>query len=61
MRATAIDLLANYNSNASATARREMLGDSNALVRLAAVRVLPGDDPELLVSNLASVINDPDA
>jgi hypothetical protein len=34
VRATAVDLLANYSSNASITARRDALNDSNPLVRL---------------------------
>jgi len=59
VRATAIDLLANYPSNASITARREALRDSDPQIRLAAIHVLPGDDPERLVADLASVLNDP--
>jgi tetratricopeptide (TPR) repeat protein len=59
VRATAIDLLATYSSNASVTARRDALRDSDPLVRLTAIQVLPGDNQELLLSNLASVINDP--
>ena len=46
VRATAIDLLANYSSIASVTARRDALHDSDPLVRLTAVRVLPGDNRE---------------
>jgi tetratricopeptide (TPR) repeat protein len=59
VRATAIDLLAGYASPASVTARRDALRDSDPLVRLTAVQVLPGDNQELLRSNLASVIDDP--
>ena len=59
VRATAIDLLAGYSSNASVTARRDALRDIDPLTRLTAVRVLPGDNQELLMSNLASVIGDP--
>jgi predicted CXXCH cytochrome family protein len=59
VRATAIDLLATYSSNASVTARREALRDSDPLVRLTAIHVLPTDNLELLLSNLASVIADP--
>jgi tetratricopeptide (TPR) repeat protein len=59
VRATAIDLLTSYPSNASVTARREALRDSDPLVRLTAVRSLPGDNEQMLVINLASVIDDP--
>ncbi len=59
VRATAIDLLGNYPSSASAATRRDALRDGDPLVRLAAVHGLPGDDQEMLVSNLASVIDDP--
>jgi predicted CXXCH cytochrome family protein len=59
VRATAIDLLGNYPSTASVAARREALHDSDPQVRLAAVRVLPADNVELLVANLASMLNDP--
>ena len=52
-------LLGGYSSNASVTARREWpLRDSDPFVRLTAVQVLPGDNRELLLSNLASVLND---
>src|SRR3954452_2252526 len=59
VRATAIDLLAGYASNASVSARRDALRNSDPLVRLSAVHVLPGDNEEMLVMNLASVIDDP--
>jgi tetratricopeptide (TPR) repeat protein len=59
VRATAIDLLVNYPSAASVAARRAALKDPDALVRLSAVRVLPTDSVDLLVSDLASVLNDP--
>jgi tetratricopeptide (TPR) repeat protein len=59
VRATAIDLLAAYPSNDSVRAREEALTGSDALVRLTAVQVLPGNNPQLLASQLASVINDP--
>jgi tetratricopeptide (TPR) repeat protein len=59
VKATAIDLLANYPSAASVAARRNALHDSDAQVRLAAVRSLPNDNEELLVLNLASVVDDP--
>ncbi|HVT29428.1 MAG TPA: multiheme c-type cytochrome [Lacipirellulaceae bacterium] len=59
VRATAIDLLGNYNSKGSIAVRRDALRDSDPLVRLAAVRVLPDSDQQRLVLDLASVINDP--
>src|SRR4051794_17942629 len=59
VRATAIDLLAGYSSVASVSARREALRDSDSLVRLTAVRSLPEGNEEMLVMNLASVIDDP--
>jgi predicted CXXCH cytochrome family protein len=59
VRATAIELLGNYPSPASVSARREALRDSNPEVRLAAIRVLPADNPQLYVADLASVLNDP--
>jgi len=39
--------------------RRDALHDSDPLVRLTAVRSLPADNEEMLVMNLASVIDDP--
>jgi hypothetical protein len=59
VKATVIDLLGNYSSVRSVSARREALHDPDPLIRLAAVRVLPTDNPELLVEDLASVIGDP--
>jgi tetratricopeptide (TPR) repeat protein len=59
VRATAIDLLANYPSSESAAARREALHHSDPVVRLAAVRVLPPENQDLLVADLASVVADP--
>jgi tetratricopeptide (TPR) repeat protein len=59
VRATAIDLLGGYSSNASVSTRRDALRNSDPLVRLSAVHVLPGDNEEMLVMNLASVIDDP--
>ena len=59
VRATAIDLLANYPSNRSVAARRKALQDSDPLVRFTAVRGLSGDTPSLLVSDLAGVLDDP--
>jgi tetratricopeptide (TPR) repeat protein len=59
VRATAIELLAGYPSSPSVTARQEALRDGDSLVRLTAVRALPGDNEQMLVMNLASMINDP--
>jgi tetratricopeptide (TPR) repeat protein len=59
VRATAIDLLGNYRSAASVTARREALHNAEPIVRLAAVRSLPEDNPEALTADLASVLRDP--
>jgi predicted CXXCH cytochrome family protein len=59
VRATAIDLLGNYPSKASADARRDALHDSDPIVRLAALRVLPNDNVQLLVADLADMLDDP--
>jgi len=59
VRATAIDLLGNYRSAASVTARREALHNAEPIVRLAAIRALPADNQEALVADLASVLRDP--
>ena len=58
VRATAIDLLANYPSPASVAARRAAMKDPDTLVRLTAVRGLPGDNTELLTADLASMLSD---
>jgi tetratricopeptide (TPR) repeat protein len=58
VRATALDLLSNYDSAASAAARTDALHDGDPLIRLTAVRTLPADDVNQLVSNLASVLED---
>jgi tetratricopeptide (TPR) repeat protein len=58
IRATAIDLLANYPSEASETARREALEDSDPLVRLSAVRGLTGRTSESVISGLAGRLSD---
>jgi tetratricopeptide (TPR) repeat protein len=58
VKATAIDLLAGYPSNASVNARREALHDADPLVRLTAVQVIPADNEKLLVLNLVGVIDD---
>lgn len=59
VRATAIDLLANYPTEASVQARRAALDHSEPLVRLSAVRVVTDDDVRRLASDLASALDDP--
>ena len=59
VRATAIDLLANYPSTASVAARRAALRDPEPQVRIAAARVLPADNIDLLAADLGSLLNDP--
>jgi predicted CXXCH cytochrome family protein len=59
VRATAIELLGNYPTNASVTARRAALHDSDPQIRLSALHVLPSDSPDLLIADLASMLNDP--
>lgn len=60
VKATAIDLLGNYPSSASESARREALNDADPLIRLAAVRVAPGNNGETLVASLAPLVDDPE-
>lgn len=59
VRATAIELLANYPSAASARARQEALDAREPLLRLSAIRSLPQDDPDRIVAALAKLIEDP--
>ncbi len=59
VRATAIDLLATYPSQASGAARRGALDDSDPLVRLAAVRAAPGELDLSLLNELAARLEDP--
>ncbi|MFO0792190.1 MAG: multiheme c-type cytochrome [Pirellulales bacterium] len=59
VKATAVDLLANYPSTASVAARRDALRDRDPQVRLAAVRSLPGDDMAQTTSDLAGMLDDP--
>ena len=59
VRATAIDLLANYDTDFSMAARREALKDSESLVRLSAIRALPVQSEPLYISDLASALDDP--
>jgi predicted CXXCH cytochrome family protein len=58
VRATAIDLLANYNSPAVTAARREALSDSDPLVRLNAVRGLDAESTDRLIPHLAKMLDD---
>jgi Flp pilus assembly protein TadD len=59
VRATAIDLLTNYPTSASTAARREAVGDSDPLVRVTAVRALPGELDAPLIEALAGKLGDP--
>ncbi len=59
VRATAIDLLANYPSNASIAARRAALHDRDPLIRLTAVQVIPSDNPQTLLLDLVDAVDDP--
>lgn len=59
VRATAIELLANYPSNASIAARRAALNDRDPLIRLTAVQVVPADNPQTLLLDLAGAVDDP--
>jgi tetratricopeptide (TPR) repeat protein len=59
IRATAIDLLANYAGNRSVAARRKALIDSDPLVRVTAVRAMSGGPDLQLVSDLAQALDDP--
>ncbi len=59
VRATAIDLLTNYPTDASESARRDALDDSDPLVRLSAVRALSGELDAGLVADLAGRLRDP--
>jgi predicted CXXCH cytochrome family protein len=58
VRATAIDLLANYPTMSSENARRAALRDGDPLVRLAGVRAVSADLAPVLVSELASRLTD---
>jgi tetratricopeptide (TPR) repeat protein len=58
VRATAIDLLANYPTNRSLKVRREAVHDSDPLVRLAGVRSLSGNLDQSLVTELAEGLTD---
>jgi tetratricopeptide (TPR) repeat protein len=59
VRATAIDLLANYRSDAAAKAQRDALRDSDPLVRHSAVRAVVGDYDSSFVADLAGLLSDP--
>ncbi len=58
VRATAIDLLANYPSPSSENARRAALRDSEPLVRLAGVRAVSAGIAPVLAMELASRLDD---
>jgi predicted CXXCH cytochrome family protein len=59
VRATAVDLLAGYQTPASATARRDALNDVDPLVRVVAVRTLPLESDPSLVDALAEQLSAP--
>jgi len=59
VRATAIDLLTNYPTDASAAARREALDDADPLVRVTAVRALAGELDPSRIAELAGKLSDP--
>jgi tetratricopeptide (TPR) repeat protein len=59
IRATALGLLANYNSEAAAKVQRESLYDSDPLVRLAAVQAVPLDARDSALPDLARALSDP--
>jgi tetratricopeptide (TPR) repeat protein len=58
VRATAVDLLANYRSRESESARRNALGDSDPLIRLAGVRAVSADFAPELAALLAAKTDD---
>jgi tetratricopeptide (TPR) repeat protein len=59
VQATAIDLLANYPSEAAAKAQREALYSSDPLVRLSAVRAIPMDFDPTFIADVARLLSDP--
>jgi predicted CXXCH cytochrome family protein len=59
VRATAVDLLANYPTSRSLRARREAIDDTDPLVRLAGVRALSGNMDRSIISDLAECLTDP--
>jgi Flp pilus assembly protein TadD len=59
VRATAVDLLSSYPSDASKTARRKALDDSDDLVRVTAVRSLAVDWAASEIEALAHRLSDP--
>jgi predicted CXXCH cytochrome family protein len=58
VRATALDLLANYPTARSLEVRREALDDSEPLIRLAAVRAITADAGPQLIADLAAKSGD---
>jgi predicted CXXCH cytochrome family protein len=59
IRATALGLLANYESEAATKMLRESLYDSDPLVRLTAVRATPIDERGSTIPDLARALGDP--
>ncbi len=58
VRATALDLLANYPTSRSIEVRRESLDDSEPIIRLAAVRSLTAEAGPQLIADLADRSSD---
>jgi predicted CXXCH cytochrome family protein len=58
VRATAVDLLANYPTNRSAAVRRQALRDGDPLVRLAGIRTLSDLLEPVLVADLGTKLSD---
>jgi predicted CXXCH cytochrome family protein len=58
VRATAVDLLANYPTSSSLAARQQAIQSGEPLVRLAGVRTLSGDSAPQLVNELSTRLSD---
>jgi tetratricopeptide (TPR) repeat protein len=59
VKATAIDLLANYRTQAAAQAQRDALYSSEPLLRLSAVRAIPLDVDPSFINDVAQMLSDP--
>jgi tetratricopeptide (TPR) repeat protein len=59
VQATALDLLANYPSEAAAKAQHAALYSSDPLVRLTAVRAIPLDFDQSFIADVARLLEDP--
>jgi len=58
VRATAVELLANYSTKESEHARRSALADSDPLVRLSAIRAVTGDAEPTIITDIAGRLSD---